>query len=571
MRNFFTSRRLPTTISLAAALAAAPHAKAAAPPTRPRLVVVVVVDQLRPDYLDRFSDLFRPAGRGATAGGFRFLQERGADFPRARYRHFPLFTGPGHAVVLTGGYPYKTGIIGNDWYSKAAHAGVYCVGDPTVTVIGAGPGSKSKPMSPANFRSTTVGDELKLATGGAAKVVSLSLKDRAAILLGGHMADSALWFDESTGNFISSSFYCKTGQLPKWTQDLNAQRLPDKYFGRTWAMSLPAAAYARQASPRPPQSVPIPFGVGATFPHRIDGGLTAPGPDFYKALDETPYANDVVLQAAETAVAAEGLGQDETPDLLAVNLSPNDYAGHVYGPDSPEILDITAQTDRQLSDFFRFLNRTVPGGLDNVTIALTADHGVAPMPEEMTARGFSAGRLLEADMEKAADAALDARFGPADWVGKFVKPYLYLNDAAIAASKADPAAVRRVAADALAAFDGVYAAYTSDQVAEGRLPGTDLANHIYNGFYPKRAGDVVVVTDTGWFTEQPAFEHNTTHGTVYAYDTEVPLLLEGFGIKAGVHHESVSPADLAPTLSTLLGLVSPSACDGTVLDGVLAK
>ena len=538
---------------------------------RPRLVVTIVVDQLRSDFLDRFNDLFLPPGSSnAEAGGFRFLRERGAQFPGARYRHFPLFTGPGHAVVLTGGYPYKTGIIANDWFDKAGNSFVYCVQDDAAQVVGAEMGSRARPMSPLNLRSTTIGDELKMATGGRARVVTLSLKDRAAILLGGRLTDATIWFDDSTGTWVSSSFYCKGGDLPPWVQALNAKKAPDAAFGKPWQAALPAGALERVW--KPAQSfahAKAPYGMGEAFPHRIDGGLKEPGPDFYKAFTLTPWANQFVLDAAKSAVESQRMGQDETPDLLAFNLATNDYVGHAFGPDSPQAAEITVATDRQLADFFRFLDRTVPGGLDNVTIALTADHGVAPVPEAMAAVGFQAGRISEVRIKQAAEAALDARFGARNWVAEYVEPYLYLNDDASKAARADQAQVQQVAARALSGLPGVYNAYPRAQIEEGRLGTTDLAQRLYKGFYPKVSGDVLMVAEQAWFTEETPGRSATTHGSPYAYDTSVPLLLAGAGIRAGTYHEDVCPGDIAPSLSALMGIGLPSACDGTILASAL--
>lgn len=556
---------LPVFLNLGVAQAA-PVALSA----KPRLVVTIVVDQLRADYLDRFNELFLPPGRdGRDAGGFRFLRERGAQFPSARYKHFPLFTGPGHAVVLTGGYPYKTGIVGNDWFVKATRSPMYCVQDDTAKVVGALPLSKAKPMSPRNFRSTTVGDELKMATGGQAKVVSLSLKDRAAILLGGRLPDADIWFDASTGAWISSDAYCKNGQLPLWVQKQNARRIPDTFFGQNWNLSVPSSALRRLWNP--PLATPF-FArapIGPTFPHRLDGGLKRPGAAFYQAWTLSPGANAFTLDTAKAAVVSEHLGEDETPDLLAINLASNDYVGHAFGPNSPEVMDITVQTDRQLADFFRFLDGRVPGGLGSVTIVLTADHGVAPVPETMQAMGFRAGRIESADIVKAAENALDARFGAQDWVLRFVQPYLYLNDDAITAANVDPEAVQKVAARAISTLEGVYAAYPRAQIEEGRLSNTDLSAHLYKGFHPRVSGDVLVVSDQNFFVESDASSHDTTHGTPYAYDTEVPLLLAGFGIRAGTYREDVGPADIAPSLCSLLGIGRPSACDGTPLVSAL--
>jgi predicted AlkP superfamily pyrophosphatase or phosphodiesterase len=538
---------------------------------RPRLVVVIVVDQLRADYLDRQAASFLPPGEiGGDAGGFAYLRERGASFPAARYRHLPLQTGPGHATVLTGGYPYQTGIVANDWYSRRDRAPVYCVADLAARVVGAAPGSRAKPMSPANLRSTTVGDELKMATGGAARVVSLSLKDRSAILMAGRLADAVCWFDEDTGRWISSSPYCKSGQLPSWIEAVNAQRLPDRYFGREWRPLLPAGNVPPLWSPGAPGEVDAPASLGDHFPHRVDGGLRSPGPDYFQAFIRTPYANEFLLETARAAVHAERMGQDEVPDLLAISLSTNDYVGHLFGPDSPEVADATVQTDRQLAAFFRFLDGAVPGGLQNVTVALTADHGVAPVPERMAAAGFDAGRVSGGMVAAWAKAALDRRFGEREWVAKFLTPNLYLDPDVVAAAGVDPEQVQASAARALGDLEGIYAAYPARSIEQGRLPANEIAARISRSFHPERSGDVVVVTDPLWFTSEGS-GNTTTHGTPYAYDTDVPLLLAGFGIRPGAYWSPASPNDLAPTLCGLLRVARPAACEGLPLAPALER
>jgi predicted AlkP superfamily pyrophosphatase or phosphodiesterase len=546
---------------------------------RPHLTVVVSIDQFRADYLRRLTDLFLPAESGGKVGGFRYLMTAGSYFVDARYGHYPLFTGPGHAVILTGAYPYKTGIISNDWWDKATQSPVYCVDDPRQKVVGAVTGSKATPMGPKNLRSTTVGDELKLATNGAARVITISLKDRAAILLGGHTQDMSLWFDDSTGRWISSTAYCKDGRLPAWVEEANAEALPDKALGETWTPSVSSEALSRAILPNlPPERNP--YGLGLRFPHTIGKERN---PTNYKAFTRTPFANAYVFETAKRAVKAEKLGQrGDTPDLLALNLATNDYIGHAFGPYSPEALDTTVQTDRQLSDFLNFLQATIPGGLREVVFVVTADHGVVPIPEDLRAVGIDAGRVPETSPDDAVQKALTAAFGEAAWVGKdangktvggYVEPYLYLNEAAIAQALANGKATSRAqieeaAARALAALPGIYACYTRTQIMEGRLPANDIARHIYNGFYPKLSGDVVAVNEQLYIVNESG-PYTTTHGTPYAYDTHVPILIAGPGIRPGVWPDPVSPADIAPTLCALLGVELPSGCDGVILKPAL--
>lgn len=547
----------------------------------PRLTVVISIDQFRADYLRRYTDLFLPAKQGSDkVGGFRYLMTQGSYFVDARYDHYPTFTGPGHAVILSGGNPDKTGIIANDWWNKTSLAPMYCVDDPRYKVVGAAAGSTAKPMGPLNMRSTTVGDELKLASAGVSKVVTLSLKDRAAILLGGHTQDVSIWFDTVGGRWISSTAFCKNGSLPTWVEGVNNEAIPDKTLGTTWNFSESSESLARTIPPRLAANRE-PYGMGLTFPHAIGKEKTKAN---YGAFTLTPSANAYVFETAKRAVTAEKLGQrGNTPDLLAMNLATNDYAGHAFGPYSLELLDITVQTDHQIADFLNFLQATVPGGLKEVVFVITADHGVVPAPENLQERDITSDRVLESAINNAALKALSAAFGEANWLahgadGKpvgYIDPYMNLDDAAItqaliSGKAASRGQVEEVAARAIATVPGIYAAYTRTQIMEGRLPQNGITRRVVHGYHPKVSGDIVVVSEGLYFTDagRPG-PYITTHGSPYAYDTHVPILISGPGIRAGVWTDPVSPTDIAPTLCALLGIELPSGCDGTILRSAL--
>lgn len=555
-------------------------AKAVHDGRRPKLVVVISIDQFRADYLRRLADLYLPAEQGGKVGGFRYLMTAGSDFLDARYQHFPLYTGPGHAVILSGSHPYKNGIVGNDWWDRARKQVVYCVDDPAQKTVGAVPGGDADrhPMGPANMRTTTVGDELKLATAGRARVVTLSFKDRAAILLGGHTQDVCLWYDADGGRWVSSTAYCKDGKLPAWVDALNAEAIPDRSLGKAWTPVVGADALASHSfrTTLPPNANP--GGIGAAFPHTVPAqkGRTA-----YGAFTYTPFGNAFIFESARRAVVAEKLGQRDTPDVLAFNLATNDYVGHGFGPYSPESVDLAVQTDRQLSDFLNFLKETVPGGLKNVVVALTADHGVAPVPEDLAPRNLPGGRYQPRQIPEAVQKALAARFGEDTWIstsadgkqnGGFVENFVYLSDEAISRALAGAKArsraeIEQAAADAVTALNlpGVYAVFTRSQVLNRALPDNDLGVHLANGIHPRLTGDLVVINEP----EYLAGGGGTSHGTAFAYDTHVPLVLCGFGIAPGAWADPVTPADLAPTLCTLLGIEFPSGCDGRILKPAL--
>lgn len=556
LRTFRIALALVCLLVLAAAAGAAP--------ARPRLVVVLSIDQFRADYQTRFHDLFLPAAsKKGGVGGFRYLMERGAYHTDAHHDHYPLVTGVGHSVQMTGAPPYKTGIVGNEWFDRELGAERYCVSDTKSPLVGAADPDGKLGISPATLRASTVGDELKMATGGQAKVWGVALKDRAAVLMAGRLADGVLWFDDETGAWISSRFYRKDGALPRWVADWNAEKKVDSFFGKAWELSVPGAALSRLWTPGN-ASVNPRYGMGAAFPHPVTGGLQEPGPAFYGAFASTPFANGYVLDTAAEIVRQEKLGQDAVPDVLVINLSSNDYIGHAFGPDSAEVLDVTVRTDAELSRFFNFLAKNVTGGLGKVTIVLTADHGVAPIPAEMQKAGFPAGgiRLTKSGLNE----ALEAKLGEGDWVQAIVEANVYLNRRTIEAAGVSSARAEDAAAEFLRQVPGIYAVYTRSQLLDGRMLDTDVARRVARSFHPKVSGDLVLVPDPFWVSGRTT---GTTHGSPYAYDTAVPLLLAGAGIKAGRYPQRVSTLDIAPTLADLLGILQPSGCEGQVLSHAL--
>ncbi len=533
------------------ALASAGAAPAQAPAAKPRLVVAIAVDQLRADYMDRFSRFY---GRS----GFNLFLQRGASFAEARYEHATTSTCPGHAVILTGSYGDVNGIIGNDWYDVETGREEYCAADSSATLIG----SALEGRSPRNLKGATVGDLLKISTGGQSRVVTVSAKDRSAIMLGGHLADAAYWMEDTL--FVSSTYY--RPDLPQWAREFNASAKVTSYFGRKWERLLPAPAYEMVG----PDDVPTErddAGMGRTFPHTIAGG-PAIGAAFVEAFDQSPFSNDVVADFAMGAVTAERLGRDTVTDLLGIGFSANDRVGHAYGPDSHEVMDVTIRLDRTLARLFGFLDRTV--GLANVVIVLTADHGVAPLPEvfERLHPGASARRFHPAVVDTVVKAALDARYGaapPPGWVVHHAQPQLYLNLAALRARKIAVEEAERVAQAAVMSIPGVHEALTATELGMGRGAGARTAE-VYS-FFPGRSGNIyyqmapyILVDD------EPT---GTGHGTPWAYDRQVPLLWFGGRIVPGVRQTPAAVADIAPTLSALLGLTAPGGSQGRVLSEML--
>lgn len=519
------------------------------PVVRPKLVVVIVIDQLRPDYLQRFGPYFGKAG-------FNLFLQRGASFAEARQQQGVTLTCPGHAVVLTGSRPSVNGIVGNEWYDARSGTPEYCAADSTAQLLGAATAGRS----PRNLIGSTVGDELKLATAGQSKIVAVSGKDRSAIMLGGHLADGAYWLADTL--FVSSTYYMKG--LPGWVRQFNASGAVSAYSGASWDRLLPAVAYAAVGPDEAVGEEDI-AGSGRTLPRRL--GKSSSGKAFVRGFEASPYQNEVIADFAMRAVAEEGLGLDEIPDLLAVGFSANDLIGHAYGPDSHEVMDVTVRTDRLLERFVGFLDRKV--GPQNIVIALTADHGVAPLPERATGLNPRAGpaRLDPAVIAVAAEAALKTKFGSPpspSWVVRLVPPWIYLNVLGLEQRGRSVEEAERVAQAAVERVPGVDLALTATELRQQR--GAAVHSAAALSFYPSRSGNIYY--DLKPYVVPGSEPAGTTHGSRWSYDTRVPLLWFGPGILPGRFHEA-SVADIAPTLAAILGIPEPGGSEGRVLSEML--
>lgn len=518
---------------------------------RPKLVVAISVDQFRDDYVSRYYNLFLPARSGGKIGGFRFLMDTGAWFKDAHHNHVPTATGPGHATLLTGSEPGIDGIVGNDWWDRAKGKAMYCVDDKNVETVG----GTSNPMSPFNLKVTTLGDEMKLATAGRSKVVGIALKDRAAILMSGHAADDVVWFDNNTGNWVTSTWYAPSKQLPSWAAKINADRLVDKAFGAKWEPILPEAAYQYTRKTVGKKA------DGKEFSYTLGTPGGKPDKAFWAGMWTSYWGNEFTTQSAIRAVEAEKLGQHDVPDLLAISYSSNDYIGHAYGPNSPEALDATVRTDQTLSELFNALDKAV--GIENVTIVLSADHGVLPVPEEAKASQIPDTRYPDA-IAKNVRAALNAAYGEGDWVlgnGMYEQNF-YINREVAKEKKIPMSEVEKTAAEAAMTTPGVFVAFTRTQLMLGQVPGWDWTKRAIYGFSPTIGGDLMVFEAPGTLFGGVS---GTSHGSAWEYDSHVPLLLRGPGINKGIYTRRVATADIAPTLSLLLGIEYPSGNQGKPL------
>ncbi len=522
------------------------------PVTAPKLVLLISIDQGRADYIDRFSDLYLPPKKGNQIGGFRWLSETGVRFTDAHHHHLPTATGPGHSILMTGSVPALNGIVGNDWYDRVAGKAHYVTADDTVKVVG---GGNSAPQSARPLKVTTVGDELRMATDDRSKVVGISFKDRAAILMAGHSADEVVWYDYDTGNFVTSTYFAQS--LPSWAEEVNKSRAIDAYLGKSWTASLPESAYinARNA----------PHEKGSKlFSHPYG---TEKKNSYYSNVVRSGGGQRFIISLAEKAIDADKLGQHAVPDVLVLNLASNDYVGHAWGPNSPEVLDISVQTDALLSELFNKLDKTVPGGIDNVAIVVTADHGVAPIPSDAQKDNIESTALNGGDVIKAIKAGLVARYGEGDWVlGGLYEQNVYLNRKLIAEKSLRQSEVEQTAADAACTVPGIYSAYTRTRILQGELPNSSWSEWITNGFNPLYGGDLMVL-------EAPNQVYTgatgTSHGSAWAYDTHIPILTHWGGQKAQKVSRRVYTHDIASTLSTLLGIEYPSGNVGRPLSEAL--
>lgn len=550
-------------LALAHASVALPASRGepAPPDSRPSLVVVITVDQFRADYLARFREHWAP-------GGVRLLLEQGAQFTDCRYRHAVTKTAAGHAVVLTGVHADVHGIINNAWVDRASLQRVNCVDDDSVKILGRAddrggvrlPGA-TVPIgaSPRRLLATTVGDELKLTRGGRSKVIGLSSKDRSAILLAGKLADAAYWMDK--GRMVSSTHYMK--ELPAWVRAFNEAGRVDSYFGRTWDRLLPAAAYDALQGPDDAPGEAGDYGLGQTFPKTINGGADRITAAYYDAFELTPFKSEVLTQFARVVVDEEKMGQRGVTDVLCLSFSVNDSIGHAFGPESHEVMDIALRTDRMLAEFFGFLDQRV--GLKHCLIVFTADHGVAPVPEQVRARssGMSAGRIDNVRLLKTCEAALERAYGPLaegrHWLVIDESSLLFLRGV-LEEKKVAAADAERVVRDALLTIDFVEAAWTRTEMLEGRIHG-DYGVETLRSFHRERSGDLYYQMKPYWVDRKTG----TNHGTPYSYDTHVPLLWFGAGIVPGIRSVPVGVDDIAPTLAHLLGLLPPPMARGRIL------
>ncbi|KQY85314.1 alkaline phosphatase family protein [Pelomonas sp. Root1444] len=539
-----TRRRLFGLALASLALSACTTAPPAAAPQAPKLLVLVVIDGLPMRQVTGYRDQLAPDGFA------RFL-DRGRWFADAHYGHGHTVTAAGHAVMLSGAYPQRSGIISNEWRDPATGAPVYNTGDADYQYIDS-PTAPLSGTSPRNLKVETLGDVLRTRSPQS-KVIGISGKDRGAILPAGHKGTAYMYMTE-TGRFASSTYYMQ--RHPQWVTDFNAAKPADAFFKKTWTPLLPEAAYAHSVPDG--QSWQIASGNGNRLPAVIGDKMDGPGPRYYSNLLATPFGDELTLAFARAAVTNEKLGQRGVQDLLSVSLSSHDYINHAFGPESRLSHDHLLQLDRHLQAFFQFLDSQVGAG--NYVMALTADHGFTDTPEWAATQGRDAGRFASSPSLAVVNAALSAKFGVDKLARDFSAAGLLLNDTLAAERGLKLADVQAAARDALLTLPGVAAVFTREQLLGGDTT-TPYLEAMRKSFDPARAAQLQVVLKPNWIFSYRA--GGSSHGSPYAYDTHVPLLFWGPGhVGQGEVKARVEVADLAPTLAAIAGLPAPAQAQG---------
>lgn len=516
----------------------------------PKLIVGIVIDQMRYDYLYRFMSKF-------GNDGFKRLMTEGFNCRNTNYNYTPTETGPGHASVYTGTTPSIHGIVGNNWYVRAENKSIYCTEDKTMKTVGSE--SDAGQMSPRNMKTSTITDEVHVASNMYSKVIGIALKDRGAILPAGHTANAAYWYDAS-GSWITSSYYMK--ELPAWVQDFNKKELAQKYMSKSWNTLLPGDQYTDCLPDNNKYEAKFKGENAPVFPHDLPGLMAA-----NKGLDMiryTPFGNSLTKDFAMAAIEEESMGKGFATDFVTVSFSSTDYIGHAYGPRSIELEDTYLRLDKDLAELLHFLDSYI--GKENVLVFLTADHAVLDVPQLLIDRKIPAGYF---DYKTAIDSLkkyLVRGYGDS-LVQSYMNKEIYLDHTVIAAKKLQDELLEQDVADFMLRFKGMAQSVTSFAMKNTTFGTEDLRSYTQNGFQSKRSGDVMLILEPGWIESDKTT--GTTHGAGYSYDTHVPLLWYGWSIHPGNSTEPIHPIDIAPTISMLLNIPFPDGCTGKPIPAVL--
>lgn len=519
---------------------------------RPKLVVGLVIDQMRWDYLYRYYDKF-------GNNGFKRLLNQGYSLNNVHIDYVPTVTALGHTSIYTGSVPSIHGIAGNDWFDRTTGKSVYCTTDESVKPVGT-TNTRVGSHSPKNLWSTTITDELRIATNFQGKVIGVSLKDRASILPAGHNPTGAYWFDDSTGNFVTSSYYMD--DLPQWMKNFNAQNLPDKLVANGWYTLLPINQYTESSPDNSSWEGLLGSAKTPTFPY---SNLAE---DYQKKKDNiryTPFGNTLTLEVAKASLEGENLGKDHITDLLAINIASTDYAGHKFGPNSIEVEDVYLRLDQDLADFFKFLDEKV--GKNQYTVFLSADHGgahaVGYMKEHKMATGF-----FGEGAENSLNQMYKTKYGQDKLITSIDNYQIYLDQNLIKQNKLDEANVVDYLVDELNKDQTILYAINMKKLANAPIP-EPIKTRIINGYNWQRSGDIQLISHDSMLP--PYAKTGTTHSVWNSYDSHIPLIFMGWGIKNGESNAAYNMTDIAPTLAALLRIQFPSGNIGNPITEVLGK
>ncbi|WP_439489973.1 alkaline phosphatase PafA [Algoriphagus sp.] len=510
---------------------------------KPKIVVGIIVDQMRQDYLYRFADRY-------SEGGFKRMMKDGFMLKNGHYNYIPTYTGPGHASIYTGTTPATHGIIGNDWYVKRLDQMIYCAGDTTVANTG---GSASNGfISPKNMHTTTVTDELRIATQKRSKVVGVAIKDRGASLPAGHMGD-AYWFDSKTGEFMTSSYYYD--KLPEWVTKFNERKIVDKYLAQTWNTLYPIETYTASIADDNEFEGIFSGKDSPTFPYDLNELRKTNGE--FGLISSTPYGNTMTLDFALAALEGEKLGMGEETDFLALSFSSPDYIGHRFGPQSKEIEDTYLRLDQEIERLFDYLDKTY--GKDQYLMFLTADHAVAEVATHMISENVPAGNLKTSEMRTALLDYITSQYGEGDWIKNVSNNQLFLNHTLIADKKLNLEDFENEIAQFLVKIDGIKEVYTGTAMRTREFTMGN-AMRLQMGYNHKASGDILLVLEPAWLN---GGDRGTSHGTGYTYDTNIPMVFYGWKVPQGESSRHVSITDITPTLCMMLDIKLPNGANGT--------
>ncbi len=513
----------------------------------PKLTLFIVVDAFGSDVFLR--------SRPKLKGGIQTMVRDGAAFPVARYDYAETVTAAGHATLVSGANPWRHGIPSNRVFNRATNKMERVFADPNHPVLEAP--LSSDDVSPVNLLSETLADRVKLSTQGRGKAIAIAGKSRSAIAMGGHLGE-AWWFSEEVGKFVTGTYYRK--EFPTWVKAFNDKKPADAWFGKEWTLLEPVKEYIGEDERTGESDW---YGLGKKFPHPLSGGLQAPGPQAWSALASSPFFNDMQVQFAKAAIDAEGLGKDDVPDLLSVSFSAPDRTYHLYGPYSWEMQDHVLRLDKSVGELIAIAEKAA-GGRANLLVVMSADHGGANIPEQWAAAGVDGQRVHPvAAFEKPLEKELATKFNGGDLVSGIEETDVYLDLKVIADKKLDPAAVRRYAAAFLAKQPEVMLAVARDDLTEPD-PSPGYLSAVRAGFHPDRSGDVIVVLKPGRVMETET--NGTSHGTPYTYDSRVPVLLLGKGVKPGYYAKEIRVVDVAPTVAAAMEMLPPAQVEGEVRD-----